>query len=166
MKDIIVSKFITLFAILTLSLGVIGYVYAFDIPDLNGTWQPDWSYKATLNLPEKDRDFGNYFLDFSWGKALCIIHTSFDIDITAKGPFFRAPGDGLFQITNIIKITANRIKIFAYHGLDPDNRTFIEIIFHFIDKNTIWIESEFLEDDIGIMYGRGNLWHRLSGPGQ
>jgi len=55
MKNIMPLPFIILCMIMALG-SCIKESYAADVSDLNGTWQPDWSYKATLAMPEEERD--------------------------------------------------------------------------------------------------------------
>jgi len=136
--------------------------YAGEILDLNGTWLPDWSYKEYIKLKEDKKK--EFLIQFSWGKGKSISNTTFEIDITAIKPFITEPGLGLFNITETMQIGSSSIKIIAFRGLqdEPTIGRYIEIIFHFIDKNKIWIETK---DFIGSSdYGKGNLWHRLSGP--
>jgi len=137
-------------------------IYEASITDLNGTWLPNWSYKARLNLTEEEQDFF-YFL-FSWGVAKSVIHLTNDIDISADEPFITFGGDGGFDVTSITQIEPDSIKVSAYQGRsrEPDERLYLEFIFHFIDYNTLWIEVDYFEGNK--IYGKDKLWHRISGP--
>ena len=142
--------------------------YTDEILNLNGTWQPDWSYEAGLIMTEEEkiRSAERFYSDksFSWGIARSILHTTIDIDITAEIPFFNTGGDGTFYITDISKINSNVIKV---NVIQADLRKGFyelywkgEFIFRFIDKNTMSIENE-----NGFGYREGNIWYRRSGPG-
>ena len=136
-------------------------IYEANITDLNGTWLLTRFYEARLNLTEEEKGF--FFKTFSWGIAKSVIHTSFDIDISAEEPFFHAEGDGLLYVTEITQISKNSIKVNVYHGSLEEPDYLNVYIFHFIDKNTIWINNEKFEK-MGTSYGKGALWHRISGP--
>ena len=137
--------------------------YTDEILNLNGTWQPHWSYEAGLKMSEEEKyeSKKRFEYDFlsSWGIGRSLLHTTFDIDITADIPFFHAEGDGKFYVTDITQINSNIIKVHVLHG-DIYER---EYIFHFIDKNTMYIENKTIEL-LDSRYGMGNFWHRLSGP--
>ncbi|MCL2720816.1 MAG: hypothetical protein FWD47_05705 [Treponema sp.] len=142
---------------------VAGRSFAIEISDLNGTWQPDWSYKAALELSEEEKSYSSW--SFSWGEAIIIVNTTFEIDITADVPFICDPDLGSFPITNITQIDLNSIRISAFRA-SPYNKNYgfsLELILHFIDRNTFWIETNNFH---GFQYEKGALWHRLSGPDQ
>jgi hypothetical protein len=127
---------------------------------LNGTWLPHWAYMGTMNLPEEERyDVKKLF---SWGEGKRVVHTTFEIDITADIPFFDAGGDGRFYVTGLVKDGENSIKILAE---TPEFHWKKEPIFHFIDNDIFWIENEEFGKSFFI-YGDDALWHRLSGPAQ
>jgi hypothetical protein len=131
-----------------------------EMQKLNGTWLPHWSYIPTMNMPEEERY--DVIKSFSWGEGKRKVHTTFEIDLTAREPFFIAAGDGQLFIIEISKTGDNSIKILAYTS---DYFTFFkETVFHFIDNDTFWIENE--EFGKSIAYGDAALWHRLSGPAQ
>ncbi|MDR2965866.1 MAG: hypothetical protein LBU88_08830 [Treponema sp.] len=135
--------------------------YSAEISDLNGTWQPNWSYRAAMKLSEEEI---NYFIfSFSWGEGLTLFHTTFEIDTTAEEPFISEPGLGYFPITEITQVGASSIKIRAVRGdlTEPAYCWYPEFIFHFIDKDTIWIETDDIDNSD---YGKKALWYRLSGP--
>jgi len=142
--------------------------YTDEILNLNGTWQPDWSYEAELNMTEEennesDRKFSSD-KSFSWGIARSILHTTIDIDITAEIPFFNSGGDGTFYITDISKINSNIIKVNVIQAIKRNGILYEadwegEFIFRFIDKNTMSIENE-----KAYTYKEGNIWYRRSGP--
>jgi len=161
MQKISNNVLIILFIIITVSSCTKTPIYEANIIDLNGTWLPTRFYEARLNL--KGEEKGGFYKTFSWGIANSVIHTSFDIDISAEKPFFHAEGDGLFYVKEITQISNNSIKVNVYHGALDEPDYFNVYIFHFIDKNTIWINNEKFEK-MGSSYGKGNLWHRLSGP--
>jgi hypothetical protein len=135
-----------------------------EIFDLNGTWQPDWSYKLSLELSVDDRERDIWIEKFSWGEGKSLLHTTFEIDITADKPFVIEPGLGIFFVTEFMQITSGSKKINAYRGdlSDPDGHWLLEFIFHFIDMDTLWIET--YDFPLSQQYGEGVLWHRLSGP--
>jgi len=136
--------------------------YSANITDLNGTWLPNWSYEARLKIPEEDQKFNNE--TFSWGIAKSVIHLTIGIDTSANIPFINTGSDGSFIIEKIIKQQANSMNVNAYYEIsrNSDERLYIEFIFHFIDYNTLWIETDDFEGNM--IYGKGKLWHRLSGP--
>jgi len=136
--------------------------YSANITDLNGTWLPNWSYEARLNIPEEDQKFN--YETFSWGVAKSVIHLTNNIDISSDDPFIDFGEDGGFHVINIMQIKPDSIKVNAYQGRSrkPDERLYLEFIFHFIDYNSLWIEVDYFEEDM--IYGKGALWHRLSGP--
>jgi hypothetical protein len=165
MREINFIYFVILCAVFTLGSCVKTTSYAAEISDLNGTWQPDWSYKATLKKPKEERGENFRLREYSWGEGQIIMHTTFNVDITDDIPFFDAGGDGRFTITDITQIGQSSIKSNAFHGPQDDPHWIVEVIFHFINRNTFWIESkEFgkLDED----YRKGSLWHRISGPVQ
>jgi hypothetical protein len=140
--------------------------YAAEVIDLNGTWLPASDYRELFNLPEEERTRLLSNRMFSWGETVSKKYTSFDIDISADEPFFIEPGLGHFPIIEITKTGINSIKIRAYRGFEdsPDDSWEPELTFHFIDKDTLWIETEDFKGSED--YGRDVLWHRLSGPAQ
>jgi hypothetical protein len=156
-KWVYVVFLIVLCAILALGSCAAKKSYAAEIADLNGTWQPDWSYQAALELPEEEK--GSYLSQrkYSWGSSMSIPNTTFDIDITDEEPFILAPGDGAFYITEITQTGTDIIKVNATSATGWS----IEVVFHFVDKDTLWIESKIFD---GSQYGKDALWHRLSGP--
>jgi hypothetical protein len=165
MREIKSIYFVILCAVFTLGSCVKTTSYAAEISDLNGTWQPDWSYKATLKMPKEERGENFRQYDFSWGKGKIIMHTTFHIDITDDIPYFVAGGDGRLTITDITQIGLSSIKINAFYGLEEDPYWFADVIFHFIDRDTFWIESKEF-GGIGNNNRKGSLWHRISGPVQ
>jgi hypothetical protein len=140
--------------------------YTIEIFDLNGTWQPNSSFVEYSRISEEEKK--SYIIHdlYSWGEAKYIRYTTFNIDLSAEEPFLIEPGLGYFPITEINKNGSKSIKVRAYRG-DPDYthiRWDPEVIFHFIDKDTLWIETEDFKG--GNDYGKDVLWHRLSGPSQ
>jgi hypothetical protein len=95
--------------------------------------------------------------EYSWGIGKSIPNTIFSIDITTEEPFIHAPGDGSFYKTEITQTGTNSIKINAVSA----SGWVVEVVFHFIDRDTLWIETKDFDD---LEYGKGALWHRLSGP--
>jgi hypothetical protein len=85
-------------------------------------------------IEEPEENSSYKTVPFSWGEGLRILHTSLTIN--------------------------------AYRGdlEEPDYCWFIKLTFHFIDKDTIWIETDDFKGSSD--YGKGKLWHRLSGPSQ
>jgi len=136
--------------------------YAANISDLNGVWQPDWSYKLALEMPE-DKSYIKY-RKFSWGESE-YGNATFNVDLMDKKPFIDVPGAGTFPVTEIERTGISSYKIHAYRGPigDPYNAWPIDVIFHFIDKDTVWIDNK---DSNGKFYGKKAPWYRLSGPEQ
>jgi len=129
--------------------------FTVEIADLNGTWLPEFSYHTT----EEGRDGWRIFMqEFSWGEGKWGIDLSLNIDITAERPFVHPTGDK-FLVTNMTQLGINSIKVIAILNREEDR--VIELIFHFIDRDTFWIETH---DFRGLDYERGAFWHRLSGP--
>ncbi|MDR0315762.1 MAG: hypothetical protein LBH97_02555 [Treponema sp.] len=124
---------------------------------LNGTWLADEVYQTVLEKPEGDRKI--IPIVYSWGEGKMIWETTFNIDITDTPPYFFAPGAGGFQITEVMRIEPDSIKVYAYRANTPNLRWFVEAVFHIIDKDTMRIECK--------NFGNGEvvLWHRMSGPG-
>ncbi|MCL2800492.1 MAG: hypothetical protein FWD28_01860 [Treponema sp.] len=141
------------------------------IIDLNGVWQPNWSYIASKKMTKEEIEEENarssYQKEYSWGIGEYILHTTTNIDVTAPKPFLEIGGDGRFFITDIALSDINTININAYNGdiTSPETCWFIEATFHFVNKDTLWIESKQL-DEGGIKYGKGAYWHRFSGTKQ
>ena len=140
---------------------------AVEIEDLNGSWMADWIYKGRMERSPEKRELGMHVRVFSWGEGLAISNTTNHFDITADEPFYLVSGVGRFGIIEINQIGKSSIKVRMYQGDldDPDFQWIIEPVFHFLDKDTYWIESEELENG-SILYGKDALWHRLSGPGR
>ena len=159
MKTVLIFPLTMLCMVLTLSACLRTSNYVAEISDLNGTWQPDWSYKATLEMSEEEKDGSLKQREYSWGIGKSIPNTIFSIDITNEEPFIEAPGDGSFSITEITQTGTNAIKINAFRATG----WYVEVIFHFIDRDTLWIESK---DFDSTEYGKKALWYRLSGLAQ
>ena len=128
-----------------------------EINGLNGTWMPEWTYHATEEQREGWRSA--FRQEFSWGEGKSRIYQTFDIDVTAENPFVFEPVEGWFFTTNIAQTGINSIKVNAVHHMRDNDA--IELVFHFIDRDTFWIETH---DFRGLMYERGVFWHRVSGP--
>jgi len=141
--------------------------YYANIFDLNGTWQPIRLHNTILTLRSDKERYGIFENEYSWGIGKYIVHHTYNIDITASIPFFETDGDGSFKITEMVMNDVNEINIKADSGyiLEPQYCWFIEVTFYFINKNTLWIESEQLWEDIS-PYRRGNLFFRYSGPAE
>jgi hypothetical protein len=145
--------------------------YTAEIIDINGTWQPDVDYQAFLELSEEEMGRLRIFEEeFSWGTGMRRPYRTFNIDITASEPFLRAMEDRLL-VTKITQAGKDAVKVNAYYGRldDPDYCWFIDFVFHFNDKDTMWIECEYFEERDRTngnyaIYGKGALWHRMSGP--
>ena len=131
-----------------------------EISYLNGTWLPDWYYRADIGYQTEEREL-------SWGKGQTAVYSSFDIDATSDTPFIHPPGMRPFSIKKIIQ-TKNSIIL---HVGDPDGDDwFLEIIFRFVNRDTLLIEAKdfsvtFREGDLTVNpYDGTETWHRLSGP--
>ena len=140
----------------------------FEISDLNGTWVPDLFSQEMLALSEKERRERAESMperEFSWGYGI-FLRIAFLIDITAPEPFLGSFGDGRYIITEITQIGENVVKVIGHPplvpGLTDDTPDIFEFIFHFIDKDTIWMQSVVFGE--GILHGEDAPWHRLSGP--
>ena len=165
MKTVLIFPLTMLCIVLTLNACSRTSNYAAEISDLNGTWQPDRSYKAVLKMSEEERDDHLRRREYSWGIGKMIPYTTFNIDITAEEPFVIEPGDGHLLIKDITQTRNNEIKFILFHIVaeDPIVGWSTEVDFHFIDRDTLWIESK---DFDSTEYGEKALWHRLSGPTQ
>jgi hypothetical protein len=140
-----------------------------EITDINGTWQPHWSwaYKPEPNEPVIETRYGKEL--FSWGVGKKIVHLTFHVDITAEKPFIEVPDLGYFPVDRIEKTGKSSITVSGFRGRpdapeDRENGWNIEVTFHMIDKDTLWIESKELGKGQS-EYGKKSPWHRLSGPG-
>jgi hypothetical protein len=168
MKKIKFSYLIVLSMILSLGACFKTKSFTAEISDLNGVWLPDWLSKDLSKLPEQEKEEDMRYYVFSWGEGKYIPYYTFEIDISANEPFFHATSNGDFYITNITQIDADSINAYACRG-DPNDpySWFANLIFHFIDKDTLWIETLNIEKTFvqqGNEYSKGALWHRLSGP--
>jgi hypothetical protein len=155
---------VALAAILSITSCLKAETFVAEISDLNGTWQPDWSYKAALDIPENERHYSQW--EYAWGTGKRIINATFDIDLVAQEPYISESDLGSFYNTEITKAGKNAITVQAYRAPpdDPDDRENgwkVEVTFHFIDRDTLWIETK---DFTGNEYGKRSPWHRLSGP--
>ena len=134
----------------------------FEISDLNGIWMPDQIYQEWLTLSEEERrEWAESMMppeEFSWGYG-AFSRAAFEIDITAPEPFLASFADGKYIITEITQIGENVVKVIGHPPLTPD---LFEFIFHFIDKDTIWMQSVVFGE--GTLRGENAPWHRLSGP--
>jgi hypothetical protein len=134
-----------------------------EIEDLNGTWQPDWSYKASTQLPDDGKDYSTR--EFSWGMGRVLPNTTFDIDLGADEPEFFASGLRAFYIREVKKTGRNTITVTAFSepGNKPVEGWAVTVVFWFLDKDRIWIDAEDF-NKTGKDYGKGAVWYRLSGP--
>ena len=132
-----------------------------EISDLNGTWLPDWYYRAGIGYQMKEEDF-------SWGKGQTAVYSSFDIDVTSDIPFINPPEIRPFSIKEIMQTGKNSI-ILHVGDLDEDD-WFLKITFRFVNKDALLIEAKdfyltFREGDQTVNpYGGAEIWRRLSGP--
>jgi ankyrin repeat protein len=138
-----------------------------EISDLNGAWLPEWTYKKNYRSAP-NQIWGERFIqrEYSWGTANEIDGDTFSIDITAEEPFFYSPRR--FEVTKITRINNNSIKVNAYSGdiNQPEYCWFVEIVFHFIGRNTMRIETNDITESSTQRRenGEGALWHRLPVP--
>jgi hypothetical protein len=137
--------------------------FAAEIGDLNGTWQPDWSYRAGASMPKEKRHYTKE--QFSWGTGTIILNTTFDIDLERDEPYVFEPGLGGFPVREITQPAKDTIAIRVYRGNLQAAFWDLTFVFHFVDKDTLWIESEDKTFATSSEYGKGALWRRLSGPG-
>lgn len=135
------------------------------LEDMNGIWASFSVYDWITMHPEEKTNFS--LRDFSWGKSKTLVNTTMEFDLHFQPtPLYFDPGLGNFTIKDIKKINSTTISGVVYRYSDPDDvRSIWEIpmILHFIDSDTLWIESEYFETD-GIIYGKNALWHKISGP--
>ena len=98
MKKLKFVNLLVIFLVFLLGTGLNVKSYAFEIYDLNGTWQPDESYKYMLKATEEEKKeyIKNY--KYSWGKGKYISYRTFNVDLTAKEPFVIEPGLGQFPV--------------------------------------------------------------------
>jgi hypothetical protein len=137
-------------------------VYASDVSDLNGTWMDNRSYKyMTTHLNEKV-EFEKK--EFSWGMAKYLVDSMFRIDISSDKPFIYPCdfGIGAFAVGRVEKKTSDVIKLYVYREDEPGMRWDLSFTFHFIDRDTVWVEYENINGTNGV-YDNGTYWHRISG---
>ena len=136
-----------------------------EVSDLNGAWLPDWSYKENYRRAPIQM-WGERFIqrEYSWGIANEIDGDTFTIDITAEEPFFHIQSPRRFNVTKITRINNKSIKVNAYSGdiNRPEDCRFVEIVFHFMGMNTMWIEINDITESS--THRERALWHRLPVP--
>jgi len=144
------------------------------ISDLNGTWVTEWSYDTLMGMAEEERGRYTRNLEFSWGEGKRLAHsqyvldttiglflTTVSIDITDERPFVSAGMFGSFIIASITQPNTNSIKVYTFSG-HPDAQERgrdVEFTFHFINSDTVLIES----DELRRVREEGIFWRRLSG---
>jgi len=158
--------------------------FAAEIADINGLWISEWSYTALERMTGEEREqrMMPFLSQFSWGEGRTLWHSSvidpttgvpemtLEIDVTTRSPYIIAGAAvfGGFHVTHTAQAGASSIKANTIRGMpdphEPDNNFWmgpeVDFIFHFIDSDTFWIES----DHLGRL--RSVLWRRLSEPAQ
>jgi len=129
---------------------------------LNGTWMPHSSYLWIISNPDEERS--DYFIhDFSWGKGKTLSNTSIEIDTNTM--IYVDPGTAIYSIKeyNQIDNTTFKLIISRQSIIDiPESVYELEIILHFLNEDSFWLESEYFEKT-GSLFGKKAPWHRLSG---
>jgi len=124
--------------------------YSADFDDFDGTWV---YVKDHLSSPLiKTRSY-------SWGVGKTIVETTLEIEIDKKEMLI--PGMGLFIIQSIQKRTSDSFSL-DIKGPGEEGGWELELVFHYTDKNTFWIECSDLEGMFAV--GKKKPWYRLSGP--
>ncbi|AEE17397.1 SH3 domain-containing protein [Treponema brennaborense] len=140
---------------------VLSSIYMFSNPVLDGTWIDSLSYIWHLKSPEKNENL--LYEDYSWGKAKNEPNTTMDIDI-ANNMISDATLWG-FSIRNIEYKGKSKIILNVSRYVEAINNYWdLELIIHFIDDDTFWIENEWLENNWDSFAGPNILRHRISGP--
>jgi hypothetical protein len=137
--------------------------YAVDVSDMNGTWIPPWSYQYTVKNPDDTRPY--YKKECSWGSGKRLVNTTIEVDLGPDDNYFLDSGFGIYKINKVVKTGEYQITAYVYSGdkYDPDYLWNPSITFHFVDKDTVWIEYTNISGAEGA-YDDGEYWHRVSGP--
>jgi hypothetical protein len=150
-----------LFAFLAVSCAEQDHLHL-EINMVNGTWLPDPIYNNIITENSALDSFYTY--EFAWGIGFRGSDSILNIDISASKPYISEYINGKFEIAGVTKKSKNEIVLRAYRIIDeniPDARWDFDVVFHFIDENTIWIEAE---PYTGSDFDNKALWRRLSGP--
>jgi hypothetical protein len=120
--------------------------------DLDGTWVDVKEYRSSPKI--KDRQY-------SWGVGKRIVETTLEIELKKKEVLI--PGTGAFIIQNINKDSSTSILL-DVKGPGAEGGWEMKLVFHFLDKDTFWLECSDLEGMFSV--GKKKPWYRLSGPNQ
>lgn len=124
--------------------------YSADVEGLDGTWVDVKEYRSSPAI--RDREY-------SWGVGKRIVETTLEIEIEKKKVLM--PGTGLFFIQRISKESNSSILV-DIKGPGEEGGWKMRLIFHFLDRDTLWIECTDLEGMFSV--GKNKPWYRLSGP--
>lgn len=147
--------------LLCFSAIAIGESFKVEPSKLNGTWMPTSSYQWRISHPEDRSKY--FFHDFSWGKGKSLQHTSMEIDINAMT--YYDPGMFIYSIKEYQQIDNTTYKVLIYRQVFddiPESLYELEIILHFLNEDSFWLESEYFEKT-GTLFGKKAPWYRLSG---
>lgn len=124
--------------------------YPASVEDLDGTWVDVKEYRSSPKI--KDRQY-------SWGVGKRIVETTLEIELEKKEVLM--PGTGVFLIQSINKDSSSSISV-DVKGPGEEGGWEMKLVFHFVDKDTFWIECSDLEGMFSV--GKKKPWYRLSGP--
>ncbi|HRR51760.1 MAG TPA: hypothetical protein P5252_08045 [Candidatus Cloacimonas sp.] len=124
--------------------------YIANITDLNGTWVNVKAYQSSPKI----RNW-----QYSWGTGKRIVETTLEVDLEKKEVLL--PGTGAFLIQSVSKDSPSVVSI-DIKGPGVEGGLQTKVVFHFLDKDTYWIECSDLEGMFSV--GKAKPWYRLSGP--
>ena len=138
-----------------LLLLVCGFVSAWEIEDINGTYVYD---KELLKSP----DVRNW--QYTWGRGLRITETSLEFDLKKKE--IMMPGLGLYLIDTVAKDDRGSVRLRVFSVGDKDHENPIDMKVTFIDSSRVYIECSEWEwwHDQRYSPDAKWVWYRLSGP--
>ncbi len=162
------TRFKILITVIFLALVITGcFSESFQVEneDINGVWCDANKYAWCISNPNNKLSLVSRI--FSWGSAKSANSGIMEFDVnSAPYPLFFDAGLANFRIKSIQKLTSTSLSVIVYRYSDVnDPNTYWEysIILHFIDRDTMWIESEYYKNK-GNRYGKKALWHKISGP--
>ena len=118
--------------------------------NLDGTWVDMKEYLISPGI--KDREY-------SWGMGKRLVETTLEIEMQKNKILL--PGTGLFFIQRISNESSSSVSV-DIKGPGEEGGWEMRLIFHFLDRDTFWIECADLEGMFSV--GRNKPWYRLSGP--
>jgi len=135
------------------------YTYSENLID--GTWLPGDGYPFFIHSNSKSEFIQKK--EYSWGKGKSIPNTTMEIDVSNKF-LFDATLCG-FSINSVKSISNTDYQVgISRYNENVDNLWELELIFHFIDENSFWIENVWLETNWVNFCGKERIWYRISGP--